>query len=632
MSTPEAARPHRRRAATVALAALLALAGPTAAQAAPAPDRGPTAGGTRVAGPTPERTELALVPTDGGGLGHHTVLLDADGAAVAWGSNTSGQLGDGTTTTSSRPVRVLAPAGVTFTRVSVSDAHTVATGSDGATYAWGGNAYGQLGDGTTTRSTTPALVQAPAGVTFVSVEAGAGFTVATAADGTAYAWGRNSSGQLGNGTTTDAASPVAVSMPAGVTFHGVSVGTSVTVALGSDGEAYAWGFSSSGQLGSGSTTRSTVPVRVQAPAGVTFSRVVAGSAHVLGVTADGSAYAWGNNSLGKLGDGSATNRTRPVPVLAPAGVGFVDVAAGIHHTVAIGTDGLTYAWGNRSLGQLGDGGTTGLTSTPVLVQVPPGTTFTNVLAGMNHTVAQGSDGITYTWGTNDLGQIGHATLPLSAVPVALRPEPLVTEVTFGGVAGTDLHQDAAGWTVDTPPGLCGAVDVAVTSVLVDATTTMLPGAFTAGTAPVITRQPTASQLVAAATGDPVPTVRWQQLVAGSGWTDVVGATSEHLDVPVAAGTTVRAVVTSCAGTAASDTVTLAAPAEVEPDVEAAGGPEPEPRTDRESPSETATDRAAHPGALATTGVPATVWVLGSLALVLTGALLLRVRRPGRADV
>lgn len=625
MTAPLEASARLRRAGATALAAVLVLVAPSAAWALPSPDHGPTAGGTLVAGPLPERTDLVLSPVGGGSSGSHTVLLDPDGAAVAWGDNVAGQLGDGTTTSTSRPVRVLAPAGVSFTQVATGEDHTVAVGSDGATYAWGSNANGQLGDGTTADSSVPVRVLTPAGVELTAVAAGAEFTVATASDGTLYAWGRNSWGQLGTGTTENAASPVAVTMPAGVTFSGVSLGTGVAYAVGSDGVTYAWGSNTRGQLGTGNLTASRVPVPVRTPVGVTFARVVAGSTHGLGLTADGDAYAWGSNAFGMLGDGTTTDRWSPVPVALPAGVRGLSASAGQYHSVLIGSDGLTYAWG---AGSVVGHGTTGDSPTPALVRTPSGVTFTHVAAGLRHTVAQGSDGLTYTWGQNTVGQLGEQAGPDgSTVPVALRPEPLVTQVAFGGVPGTDLRQDAAGWTVTTPAGLCGPVDVTVTSRLLDVTTTTSANAFTAGTSPTVTLQPAAPpaagtgtevRLVAAAEGDPAPTVQWQRSAPGSDWADVVGATSEELAARVEDETRLRAVFTSCAGSVTSDVVELAGlplpgavPATTADTAATPGTVDPAPDGD---------------GALATTGAPVLAWAVGGLVLVLAGSLLVRAQR------
>src|SRR5207247_1488086 len=151
-----------------------------------------------------------------GGL--HTCGLTAAGVAYCWGYNGFGQLGDGTTTDRSTPVLVAAPAGVSFAAVSAGLRHTCGLTAAGAAYCWGWNASGQLGDGTTTSRPSPVLVAAPAGVSFAAVRADYSYTCGLTAAGAAYCWGDNTSGQLGDGTTTSRSGPVLVAAPAGVSF------------------------------------------------------------------------------------------------------------------------------------------------------------------------------------------------------------------------------------------------------------------------------------------------------------------------------------------------------------------------------------------------------------------------------
>jgi Regulator of chromosome condensation (RCC1) repeat/Carboxypeptidase regulatory-like domain len=134
-----------------------------------------------------------------------TVFLKGDGTVWAWGSNSNGQLGNGTTTDSSTPVQVSGLSGVTA--VAAGSAHAIALKGDGTVWAWGSNSNGQLGNGTTTDSSTPVQVSGLSGVT--AVAAGSAYTIALKGDGTVWAWGSNSNGQLGNGTT-DSLSPVPV--------------------------------------------------------------------------------------------------------------------------------------------------------------------------------------------------------------------------------------------------------------------------------------------------------------------------------------------------------------------------------------------------------------------------------------
>jgi hypothetical protein len=187
-----------------------------------------------------------------------------------WGYNAFGQLGNGTTNSSSTPVTTALPGGVTATALATGGYHTLAIGSDGNLYAWGYSVDGELGNRTTTSTTTPVIVSLPAGVTPTAIAAGGSTGYAIGSDGNLYAWGLGGYGDLGNGTTTLAqTTPVTVSLPAGVTPKAIAAGQFTGYAIGSDGSLYAWGFGADGELGNGTETLAqTTPVTVSLPTGV----------------------------------------------------------------------------------------------------------------------------------------------------------------------------------------------------------------------------------------------------------------------------------------------------------------------------------------------------------------------------
>src|SRR2546422_757831 len=199
----------------------------------------------------------------GAGGAAHTCGVTAAGAAYCWGDNGFGQLGDGTTTSQSSPVLVQAPPGVSFAAVTGGVADTCGVTAAGIAYCWGRNLEGQLGDGTTTNRLTPVLVQAPAGVSLAAAGAGDFHTCGVTATGAAYCWGANGSGQLGDGTnTTNRLTPVLVQAPAGVSFAAVTAGAVHPCGVTAAGPAYCWGRNVEGQLGDGTTTDRLTPVRV----------------------------------------------------------------------------------------------------------------------------------------------------------------------------------------------------------------------------------------------------------------------------------------------------------------------------------------------------------------------------------
>jgi alpha-tubulin suppressor-like RCC1 family protein len=337
----------------------------------------------------------------------HTCGVTTGGSAYCWGSNFAGKLGDGTAT--DRTAAVLVSGGLSFASVSAGGIHTCGLTTGGSAYCWGFNGNGQLGDGTTTSRNTPGPVSG--GLTFASVIAGEAHTCGVVTTGgTAYCWGRNDAGGLGDGTTTTRTTPVPVS--AGLSFGSVSPGSFHTCGVTTDGTAYCWGSNFAGQLGDGTTTNRTTPVLVLVSPGLRFASLTAGSTHTCGRTATGSAYCWGNNASGQLGDGTTTNRTAPVPVSGTLTFAVLNGGGGV--SCGVRTGGGGYCWGNNSVGQLGDGTTTNR-STPGLVS--GALDFGSVSAGGGHTCAVTTGGSAYCWGRNGIGQLGDGTTTERLAPV-----------------------------------------------------------------------------------------------------------------------------------------------------------------------------------------------------------------------
>jgi len=251
----------------------------------------------------------------------------------------------------------------TWTTLTAGEGHTCGVTSGGAAYCWGRNGTGELGDGSTTRRMTPVAVAGE--LTFQSVTAGYGHTCGVTSGGVAYSWGSNFWGQLGHGDTLLASTPVAVA--GGLTFSSLTAGAGHTCGVTSGGAAaYCWGQNNVGELGDRSTTRRMTPVAVAG--GLTFAAVTAGFYHTCGVTSVGAGFCWGGDSLGVLGDGSSIwMRTAPVAVVG--GLTFASVTAGATHTCGVTSSGAAYCWGRDFYGELGDGSTTDR-PTPVAVVNP----------------------------------------------------------------------------------------------------------------------------------------------------------------------------------------------------------------------------------------------------------------------
>src|SRR5450759_2553757 len=256
------------------------------------------------------------------------------GSAWAWGDNGFGQLGNGTTTNSSTPIAVSLPGGTTVTAIAGGGYHSLALTPSGQMLAWGANGLGQLGNGTTADSNTPVAVSLPSGTTVTAIAGGGQHSLALTSAGQVLAWGYNSDGELGNGTTTNSSTPVAVSLPSGTTVIAIAGGGQHSLALTSSGQVLAWGYNEAGQLGNGTTTsQSNTPVAVSLPSGTTVTAIAGGFSHSLALTSTGQVLAWGRNLEGELGNGTTTNSSTPVVVSAIRAA--VAISGGGYHSLAI---------------------------------------------------------------------------------------------------------------------------------------------------------------------------------------------------------------------------------------------------------------------------------------------------------
>ena len=336
--------------------------------------------------------------------------LTATGEVKCWGSNRAGQLGDGTTTSSSTPVDVSDLSDVTA--VYAGGSHTCAV-SNGGVKCWGANSYGQLGDGTLTSQNAPVDVSGlSSGVQKVTT--GGAHTCALTTDGGVKCWGYNRYGQLGDGPSfLRRTRPVDVSgLSAGVTD--VMAGQQHTCALVAGGGVKCWGYNLDGQLGDGTTTSQNVPVDVSELSSGVTALAQGQSDHTCALTSGGGVKCWGLNYYGQLGDGTTTTRSSPFDVSGLSS-GVIAVAGGFFHTCAVTSAGRVVCWGNNYLGQLGNGVPAGH-SLPVAVR-GLGTGVTAVAAGGNHTCALLSGGVLKCWGDNSHGQLGDGTSTSRDTPV-----------------------------------------------------------------------------------------------------------------------------------------------------------------------------------------------------------------------
>ena len=335
----------------------------------------------------PTSTVIKMIVTGEG----HTLAVDADNKIYSWGQNFYGELGNGTATASMTPVLVSMPtlsAGVTISAVAAGSYHSLALASDGTVYAWGHNVTGELGDGTKTDRTTPVKVSGLTNVIAIAAgydQGSMGFSLALKSDGTVWGWGcnwdyelahDNADGACGAECFDDTATPVQLHGLANVTS--IAAGYAFGAAVNAGGNVLAWGWNNLGVFGNGTcgatSTFAPSPALQSATTGTTplsgVASVVAGrignsqEAYVLALKADGTVWGWGNNNFGVLGDGT-TGATvycqgsanipnlRTYPVQALGLTDIVALSTGEAHSIALRSDGTVWAWGSDSNSILG---------------------------------------------------------------------------------------------------------------------------------------------------------------------------------------------------------------------------------------------------------------------------------------
>jgi alpha-tubulin suppressor-like RCC1 family protein len=288
----------------------------------------------------------------------HTCAVTTTGGVKCWGGNAYGELGNGTTINS---IPVVDVSGLTggVSAVSSGDGHSCALASNGAMKCWGNNQFGELGNGSSIASSTPVDVSGmSSGIAAIST--GGFHSCALTTNGGVKCWGDNTYGQLGNNTTIASNTPVDVSgLTSGVAA--ISAGANHTCALTTGGGVKCWGSNSDGQLGNGSNTNSNIPVDVT---GLTsgVAAVSAGSDHTCALTTLGGVKCWGSDASGQLGDGTNTDSTLAVDVFGLTS-GVAAVSVGTDYSCAILTAGGVKCWGFNGDGELGNGNLTD-TNTP----------------------------------------------------------------------------------------------------------------------------------------------------------------------------------------------------------------------------------------------------------------------------
>ena len=374
---------------------------------------------------TPENKATAIAAGE-----DHSCALREGGTISCWGGNEYGQLGDGTEDDSLVPVQVANIADATA--IATGHSHSCALREGGTISCWGNNNSGQLGNGTSEYSSVPVQVAIITDATAIAADGG--HSCALREGGTISCWGNNNSGRLGDGTEDDALVPVQVANIADATA--IATGARHSCALREGGTISCWGNNEYGSLGDGTAGGvSLVPVQVAIITDATA--IAAGWGHSCALREGGTISCWGNNDWGQLGDGTAGGVS-----LVPVGVvGIADttaIAAGGFHSCALREGGTVSCWGHNTSGQLGNG-TSEYSS--VLVQVAIITDATAIAAGWGHSCALREGGTVSCWGASGSGQLGDGTAGgVSLVPVGVVGIADATAIAAGGLHSCALRE------------------------------------------------------------------------------------------------------------------------------------------------------------------------------------------------
>ena len=377
----------------------------------------------------------ALAGTPAAAARPHSAAL-RQGPLLAWGYNGLGGLGIGTTEDQDSPIAVNVPYGLRANQAR-SGPFSVAVNSAGQVFAWGEGEQGEMGNGAFKSHLRPVRVRLPPGVKVTSARGGYQFAVALTTTGKVLTWGDGSSGQLGNGHNVNRDAPVWVKLPRGVRITAVSACGDCAIALTSTGRVLAWGDGKLGQLGDGKKISTATPVWVKLPRHTKVTAIAAGAHHLLAVTSTGGLLAWGNDSSGELGIGARGIRLTAVRVRLPRGVKVVSASAGLFHSLALTTTGRVLAWGGNGDGQLGDGSTMG-SGVPVSVHLPKLAHIVAVAAGRYHSLALTRGGRILAWGDGSLGQLGDGSTSDKLLPVQIKVPGRVIAIGAGDDAEASM--------------------------------------------------------------------------------------------------------------------------------------------------------------------------------------------------
>jgi alpha-tubulin suppressor-like RCC1 family protein len=350
-----------------------------------------------------------------------TCAITSTGELRCWGANFSNQLGTGDTRP--RIVPAASNAGTRFTKVSIArggGGHGCGLTPEGDAYCWGarGGPGGKLGDGVlgATWDWSDHPVTVAGGRRYVDISAGGDHVCAIATDGTAYCWGWNTGGQLGNGTSSPSTVPVPVS--GGLKFKAISANIMATCAITAEGAAYCWG--SGNPPGDGTQRGGNVPAPVSGA--LAFDSISVGQSTTCGITTAGDAYCWGDNGTGQVGNGEVLNQGYVgVPAKVLGGLQWKSITTSVYLTCGVTVSDDAYCWGGNSMGERGDG-TFDSTNAPTPRRVVGDLKFQSVTADWQVCGLTTGKQV-YCWGAGMYGALGDGTLRSRHTPSKVSGQP-----------------------------------------------------------------------------------------------------------------------------------------------------------------------------------------------------------------
>jgi len=356
----------------------------------------------------------------------------------SWGKNNFGQLGDGTYAgVFGHPDRSI-PGIISrlsdVVAMSGGWMHSLALKRDGTVWAWGANTHGQLGDGTHNaflHRTVPRRVSGLNSVKVVEVASGLTHCLALDQEGRVWAWGSNRYGELGIGNNTFRTTPMQISGLNSVIA--VATGSSHSLAIARPYfTVWSWGRNQHGQLGDGTNTDRNTPLEIPGLTGV--KAIAAGSYHSLALKLDGTVWAWGQDYTDTPVQVSGLS---DIVAITSGKDWALESFVNARHNSALEGNGIVWAWGSNGSGQLGDG-----TNTDRNVAAPINTLseVIAIAAGGHHSLALTADGSVWTWGSNLSGQLGDESYPSRNIPARVVDPNAPSDSFFGGVTAI-----TAGW-------------------------------------------------------------------------------------------------------------------------------------------------------------------------------------------